>query len=120
MLGGQEGYVLNAPDPLYRIDGAWYVCFDKGLAPEINGCHVLSFGINFDYSFDWEMNNKYGCHVHSFDPFVEAPFFRTIRITRKNAFLNPIIKINPKWKFYKYFYILVIVCYQNGLTIFIG
>ncbi|XP_046566669.1 probable methyltransferase-like protein 24 [Haliotis rubra] len=48
-------------------DGGWDVCVDPPYrlhAP----CLVYSFGINFDFSFDDDIANKYGCDVHSYDP----------------------------------------------------
>lgn len=98
-IGGMSQYVANAPDPLFRIDGAWFVCFDNQLAPVNNSCNVLSLGINTDFSFDEEMNIKYGCMVHSFDPIIEAPFFKYIRETKKQ--FKPVVEVNDKWKFYK-------------------
>lgn len=97
-LGGPADFVKNAPHPLYRIDGSWFVCFDGGLAPRNDHCNVLSFGINNDYSFDETMNQQYGCHVHSFDPFVENEFFKS---KRKDS-LTSVIQVNPKWTFYRY------------------
>lgn len=92
---------MNAPDPLYRIDGAWFVCFDDDLAPRPNQCRVLSFGVNNDHTFDQEMIDKYGCEVHSFDPIVEAALFASVR-AQKPALANaPILPVNNKWKFYK-------------------
>ena len=94
----------GAPKPdnkQQRVEGAWFVCFDRSLAPMANKCNVLSFGINTDESFDFEMNRDYGCIVHSFDPFIESGRFTQIRNKNqslKNSFLIP---VNDKWKFYR-------------------
>jgi hypothetical protein len=100
-IGGQQQFIDAAKDPLYRIDGAWYVCFDEPIKPKINSCIVYSFGINADESFDYKMNHDYGCHVYSFDPFVEAGRFAQIR--RSSQALNDAyeIKVNDKWRFYR-------------------
>lgn len=100
-IGGPTEYVKNAPSPLYRIDGSWFICLDDHLAPKKNKCNVLSFGINNDYSFDEVMNKEYGCRVFSFDPFVEAGFFNEIRSSNKELAQSSIISINPKWTFYR-------------------
>ena len=101
-LGGFSSFVHNAPDPLYRIDGAWYVCLDGWLAPRVDNCRVLSFGINDDFTFDYVMNDRFGCDVHSFDPFIEAKYFADIR-ARKAEFSRSIeLDVKPKWKFYRY------------------
>ena len=110
-IGGPPEYLKNAPHPLYRIDGAWFICLDGNLAPRKDNCNILSFGINHDFTFDEIMNKEYGCRVHSFDPFVEAGFFKDIR--RKNKSLNKssILPVNPKWTFYRWF--------KLGLTTFL-
>merc|ERR1711991_474817 len=52
-------------------DGAKNVCLDRlftdGTVHSRKPCVVLSFGIDFDFSFDLSMS-KLGCTVHSFDP----------------------------------------------------
>ena len=100
-IGGNEYNLRNAPDPLYRIDGSWFICLDGNLRPKSN-CNIFSFGINNDYTFDQTMNEQFGCHVYSFDPFVEADLFARLR--RENTYLSNSIRIpvNPKWNFYKY------------------
>ena len=60
-IGGNLEHISNTNgNPLLRIDGAWFICFDKKISPRINDCNVLSFGINNDLTFDLEMNIKYG------------------------------------------------------------
>ena len=96
------GNIQNSPHPLYRIDGAWFICLDGQLAPKKDDCNVLSFGISNDYSFDLEMNRDFGCSVFSFDPIVEADIFSKIRSSNNNLAQSVQIKVNPKWTFYKY------------------
>ena len=100
------GNIQNTPHPLYRIDGAWFICLDGELAPKKYDCNVLSFGINNDYSFDLEINRDFGCSVFSFDPKIEADIFSKIRSSNKNFAKSVEIKVNPKWSFYKYIYFL--------------
>lgn len=100
-IGGPEQYVLKAPHPLWRIDGAWFVCFDEQLAPISNKCNILSFGINRDESFDYEMNKIYGCSVYSFDPFIESERFATIRKSNSALIDSKLISVNNKWNFYR-------------------
>jgi hypothetical protein len=86
-IGGNSASIQQVPDKLYRIDGAWYVCFDPGVAIKPNDCHVLSFGIHWDDTFDLAVNSDpYKCRVDSFDPFVEP---RRVSAIRKN---NPSLK----------------------------
>ncbi|RNA07952.1 methyltransferase 24 [Brachionus plicatilis] len=99
-IGGEERFTVNAPDPLYRIDGAWFVCMDNHILPKKNECNVLSFGINIDPSFDMEMNKNFDCHVHSFDPLIEADFFKSIRNVNPKLSNGYVLNINKKWKFY--------------------
>ena len=101
-VGGAEWAVKNAPNPLWRIDGAWFICLDGNLAIEKNKkCNVLSFGINHDYSFDLEMNKKFGCNVFSFDPFVEAKIFADKRKSNNELKNSPVLSIDSTWKFYR-------------------
>jgi hypothetical protein len=99
-VGGHERFLRHTNDSLYRIDGAWFVCFDAHLAPQAHACTVFSFGIRDDETFDREMNLKYGCQVYSFDPFGESPRFMQIR--QENPSMNGYhLKINHKWDFYR-------------------
>lgn len=99
-VGGEERFKSNAPDSLYRIDGAWFVCMDMNISPMKNQCNVLSFGINTDPSFDLEMSEKFGCNVYSFDPFIEADYFKSIRNSDTKLFNSYVLNAGPKWKFY--------------------
>ena len=99
-LGGNPFFVKNAPDPLWRIDGAWYVCFDNNII-KIGDCKVLSFGINTDPSFDKVMNEKYQCLVHSFDPFIEDDSFKKIRISKPELENAVSLNVNKNWVFHK-------------------
>lgn len=99
-IGGQQNYVEKTNDPLWRIDGAWFVCFDGALAPVKNNCNVLSFGVHTDFSFDKEMNEVYGCSVHSFDPFLEDDFFKKIRESDPKLRDSVTLNVNDKWKFH--------------------
>lgn len=104
-IGGKREIIEKLPDKLYRVEGAWFVCFDKGVAPVINKCTVLSIGINHDETFDNEMNSVYQCRVESLDPYVESKFFRDIRIKRSNVdskfLFSKVININRKWRYHK-------------------
>ena len=99
-IGGREEFVKAAPDSLYRVDGAWFVCFDKHLFLE-NNCTVLSFGINTDPSFDVELVDKYKCRVESFDPFIEADIFATARIKSPDSLQAATLNVKPNWSFHK-------------------
>jgi hypothetical protein len=47
-IGGLANLVSKTNDPLWRIDGAWFICFDEKLAPKKDSCNILSFGIDKD------------------------------------------------------------------------
>ena len=49
-------------------DGGWEVCNDINFRPVRNNCLIYSFGINYDWSFDDDVTNEYGCELHAFDP----------------------------------------------------
>ena len=70
-------------------DGAKNVCLDRlftdGTVHSRKPCVVLSFGIDFDFSFDLSMS-KLGCTVHSFDPVMLT------RITLKKVPQTPHLK----------------------------
>lgn len=100
-IGGHLNFVNNAPDELWRIDGAWYICLDSKAEPQKSNCNVLSLGINHDYTFDNEMHNSFGCNVFSFDPFVEAEKFRKIRQSSPSLNNSPVLQVDDKWKFYR-------------------
>jgi hypothetical protein len=74
---------------------------DNLLQPEKNSCHVLSFGISEDYSFDEEIIRSFSCQVHSFDLNTEAPIFQEIRKEEPKLANSPFLRINDKWIFYK-------------------
>ena len=105
-IGGPADYIKNSPHPLYRIDGAWFLCLDDQLDLKKNDCNILSFGINNDYSFDEIMNRDFGCYVFSFDPQIEAQLFSNIRAANKDLSQSVEIKVTPEWSFYKYEYII--------------
>ncbi len=100
-IGGLANLVSQTNDPLWRIDGAWFICFDEKLAPKKDSCNILSFGINKDESFDSAFNTNYGCNVFSFDPFVEAEIFSKIRQSDPSLKDSNLIKVNSKWFFYR-------------------
>ena len=52
-------------------DGQKLVCLDQFIAPVYNNCHVYSFGINNQWTFDEDMA-QFNCHVYSFDPSMGA------------------------------------------------
>jgi hypothetical protein len=99
-VGGEPQFLANAPDLLYRVDGAWHLCMDLNLPPVQNNCNVLSFGINTDPSFDIAMIEQFGCKVHSFDPLIEAPVFQSKRFADPILQNAPVLKVNEKWTFY--------------------
>ncbi len=74
---------------IWRIDGAWFTCFDGKIAPSQAQFNVLSFGINNDFKLDQQMNQIYECEVHSFDPFVEGEFFSDLRSKSKALEKSP-------------------------------
>ena len=101
-VGHNERARVHNQDDLYRIDGAWFVCMDDGFRLALNSCNILSFGINTDYQFDLEANQKYGCTVHSFDPFVEDRMFARKRIEQFGSQAQPrTIQVDEKWKFHR-------------------
>ncbi len=87
----------------YRIDGAWFVCFDQGLKFIENKCTVLSFGINWDYTFDQQMNKIYKCQVESFDPFVEAEIYKNLRSKSVKNANEVTLSVNDSslWRFHR-------------------
>ncbi|CAF0955903.1 unnamed protein product [Brachionus calyciflorus] len=100
-IGGKPEYLKNAPDDLFRIDGAWFICLDHYAQPKKSQCNVLSLGINTDFTFDQEMRDSYDCNLYSFDPFVEDPFFTEIRNKKPELKESPVIEVNNKWFFYR-------------------
>ena len=60
-IGGPASYVKNAPNKLWRIDGAWFICLDKNLRPKSSDCNVISLGVSRDFTFDKEMRDIYDC-----------------------------------------------------------
>ena len=62
------GFLVSSPNGLVvAFDGQKSVCLDHAVAPPTNKCLVYSFGINYDWSFDEDME-LYGCEIFSFDP----------------------------------------------------
>ncbi|KAK3084443.1 hypothetical protein FSP39_013601 [Pinctada imbricata] len=57
------------------VDGGWDVCHDILFRPR-SPCLVYSFGINYDFSFDEDVTNTYGCEVHAFDPSMNLTEFK--------------------------------------------
>ncbi len=100
-IGGLDQYLEYFSNELSRVEGAWFVCFDKGLALIQDKCNILSFGINRDESFDRTMNSKYGCRVESFDPYIEHSSFKAIRNKVDSFRDNVTLKVNRKWRFHR-------------------
>jgi hypothetical protein len=101
-VGGMNGQVAAANgDALFRVDGAWFVCMDRLVRPYPNECTILSFGISSDESFDEAMNEKYKCHVHSFDPNIETSRFAHVRSSKPELAEAVKLQVNPSWHFYK-------------------
>jgi hypothetical protein len=68
------GFVMarsGNPGGVAHPDGQKLVCLDQYIAPVYNNCHVYSFGINNQWTFDEDMS-QFGCHVYSFDPSMGA------------------------------------------------
>jgi hypothetical protein len=68
------GFVMarsGNPGGVAHPDGQKLVCLDQYIAPVYNNCHVYSFGINNQWTFDEDMA-QFGCHVYSFDPSMGA------------------------------------------------
>ncbi|KAK4294386.1 hypothetical protein Pmani_032988 [Petrolisthes manimaculis] len=63
MVGGAIRKNSNPP----VIDGQKWVCMSKKFKVQPKKCVVMSFGISNDWSFDDQMDKKYGCKVYSFD-----------------------------------------------------
>lgn len=81
-------------------DGGWDACLDKDLILKDN-CLVYSFGISFDFSFDDEIAEHYGCAVHSFDPSMNTlSYKRSARVSFHNLGLSATNTITPdaKWR----------------------
>jgi hypothetical protein len=102
-IGGFKNAISKLNDKSYRIDGAWFVCFDYKLALKENNCKILSFGINNDYTFDEQLNKEFKCQVESFDPFIEANIFKDLR-EKSSSLKNEVsLKVNemPLWRFHR-------------------
>lgn len=84
------------------VDGGWDICHDVQFRPK-PPCIVYSFGINYDFSFDEDMEKTYGCHVFCFDPSMKtADYKHSDHISFYNVGLgdtNKEITVNnEKWK----------------------
>ena len=100
-IGGNVAFLPFAKHSMDRVEGAWYVCFDKGVEVIENKCNIISFGVSSDESFDRAMNNDYGCRVESFDPYVENDFFKGIRNKDAKLAQAVTLTVNPKWHFHR-------------------
>jgi len=65
-FGGYVTYWKGLEEIMF-IDGMKSVCMDPALAPDPSNCLVYSFGINYEWSFDKDLEG-YGCQVYAFDP----------------------------------------------------
>ena len=45
--------------------------------------------------------NLYDCSLHSFDPFIEDPFFANVRNKDSNLKNSAVLKVEDKWMFYR-------------------
>lgn len=84
------------------VDGGWDVCHDVQFRPK-HPCIVYSIGISWDFSFDEDIANTYGCDVFSFDPSMDTDDFRySDRIMFYNvglgAKVSEITVKDSKWK----------------------
>ena len=57
------------------VDGGWDICHDAQFRPK-SPCIVYSFGINYDFSFDEDVEKTYGCDVFCFDPSMKTSDYR--------------------------------------------
>lgn len=57
------------------VDGGWDICHDVQFRPK-PPCIVYSFGINYDFSFDEDMEKTYGCDVFCFDPSMKTADYK--------------------------------------------
>lgn len=57
------------------VDGGWDICHDVQFRPK-SPCTVYSFGINYDFSFDEDMEKTYGCDVFCFDPSMKTADYK--------------------------------------------
>lgn len=84
------------------VDGGWDVCHDVQFRPK-RPCTVYSIGISWDFSFDEDIANTYGCDVFSFDPSMNTNDFKySDRIMFYNvglgAKVSEITVKGSKWK----------------------
>ncbi|KAK8399367.1 hypothetical protein O3P69_003467 [Scylla paramamosain] len=70
MVGGQL-----LPDRTY-FSGEKWMCMDDRFRVEPGRCVVLSFGIGEDFSFDDDLDKRFQCNVHAFDPTIRKPTHR--------------------------------------------
>lgn len=57
------------------VDGGWDICHDVQFRPK-SPCIVYSFGINYDFSFDEDVEKTYGCDVFCFDPSMKTADYK--------------------------------------------
>lgn len=100
-IGGKAEHVQNAPSPDDRVDGAWFVCFDGLFSLIKNDCVVYSFGVGHELTFDSHIHEAYSCRVFSFDPYVEAQTFQTIRNAVKQLVPSVQVSVDHNWNFYR-------------------
>ncbi|XP_050707413.1 probable methyltransferase-like protein 24 isoform X1 [Eriocheir sinensis] len=67
------GYILTGTTLLM---GEKWVCMDNRFNITPGRCLALSFGIADDFSFDDDMDKRFNCTVHSFDPTIRTPTHR--------------------------------------------
>ncbi|XP_060078851.1 probable methyltransferase-like protein 24 [Ylistrum balloti] len=77
-------------------DGGWDVCVEDSMVRR-DSCLVYSFGIDFDFSFDDDISEQWGCVVHSFDPSMDTSSHqRSPKVSFHNLGLSNVNAIMPK------------------------
>ncbi|KAK3869973.1 hypothetical protein Pcinc_024753 [Petrolisthes cinctipes] len=98
MVGGQRK--THPP----HLEGNKWVCISDFINLVPGKCLVYSFGIERDFTFDDEMDNKFMCEVHSFDPTINMKTQqRSIRSTFHHLGLSNVSRPNgPGMKIERY------------------
>lgn len=68
--------------------------------PKDMQCRFLSFGVSYDWSFDTQMHNEYGCEGFALDPTVDLPVKLTPGVIFLKAGANTRLSISSKWSMF--------------------